>query len=111
MRTAHACEVHPHDPNAILIFGGYGGKEGDYNFLNNMVVLHTDRYVLKIRWGCLRMLKSCSHWRWFAREQKGSRKCWVLGGDPWGDQNLPLLGVGIWVGIQMGIAGNRGGIG
>jgi hypothetical protein len=45
MRTAHACDLHPHDPHAILIFGGYGGKEGDYNFLNNMVVLHTNRWV------------------------------------------------------------------
>ena len=45
-RTAHGADVHPGNPSSIIVFGGYGGPAtSPYTFLNDIVVLHTDRWV------------------------------------------------------------------
>lgn len=44
VRTAHACDLHPVHRNAILIFGGYGGAGEVYDFLDDILLLHTDRW-------------------------------------------------------------------
>ncbi|KAG1653468.1 hypothetical protein FOA52_015971 [Chlamydomonas sp. UWO 241] len=42
-RSAHAADVHPRNPNAVLIMGGYGGMGASYVWLDDTIVLYTDR--------------------------------------------------------------------
>ncbi|KAI7841997.1 hypothetical protein COHA_004340 [Chlorella ohadii] len=47
MRTAHGACVHPHRPECLLLFGGYGGQldsaTQEYRYLNDLVAIDTRR--------------------------------------------------------------------
>eukprot|EP00798_Chlamydomonas_sp_ICE-L_P025717 gene25717-11374_t len=48
-RTAHGADVHPSNPKAIIIFGGYGGTAyAPYAFMNDLIVIHTDRCEIQV---------------------------------------------------------------
>jgi hypothetical protein len=45
-RTAHGAALHPSRPATIVLFGGYGGgPSADWTWLNDLVLVHTDRCV------------------------------------------------------------------
>lgn len=46
-RSAHGADVHPLLPNSIVIMGGYGGISSTYVWMNDVLVLHTDTWVLR----------------------------------------------------------------
>ena len=41
LRTAHSAEAHPREPGQVIVFGGYGGVDGDYLFLDSLAALCT----------------------------------------------------------------------
>ena len=43
VRGTHAAVVHPLQPNAILIYGGYGSVESQW--LNELAILHTGQQL------------------------------------------------------------------
>jgi hypothetical protein len=48
-RTAHGAVVHPARPATIVLFGGYGGgPSGPWTWLNDLVLVHTDRWGARL---------------------------------------------------------------
>lgn len=45
-RTAHCAVAHPSIPHALLIFGGYGGRDPLLGYRNDVALLRLDRWVL-----------------------------------------------------------------
>lgn len=53
-RCAHAADLHPSQKHTIVIMGGFGapGMDEDFQTLNDVLLLHTDRYA----WPCFQRL-------------------------------------------------------
>ncbi|GAX74257.1 hypothetical protein CEUSTIGMA_g1706.t1 [Chlamydomonas eustigma] len=46
-RSAHGADIHPILSNSILVMGGYGGLGCTYVWLNDTIILHTDRLLVE----------------------------------------------------------------
>ncbi|MEW5307796.1 MAG: hypothetical protein WDW36_010172 [Sanguina aurantia] len=47
MRACHAADLHPTDPKAIVIFGGYGGSTA-FTWLADPIIIHTERLTVEL---------------------------------------------------------------
>ena len=47
-RSAHGADIHPCQPRSILVVGGYGGVSSTYVWMNDVFILHTDRWEKKL---------------------------------------------------------------